>query len=86
MTLKVRDPIDWPIKQAKYKALSSEALEKKIEKRTASKKFWYGVLRAVERFETFHDHEDQIPFEVQKEFGHHVAKLCVMERIFTDVK
>jgi hypothetical protein len=82
MALKPHNPIDWPTKHAKYEALDRDALMKKIEKRTARKKFWYGVLRAVERFETFHDHEDDIPFQVQKEFGHHVAKLMEMERIF----
>jgi hypothetical protein len=86
MSFKDRKPIDWPTKQAKYEALDHDALMKKIEKRTARKKLWYGVLRAVERFETFHDHEDDIPFIVQKEFGHHVAKLSEMERIFNGVK
>jgi hypothetical protein len=78
--LKVRNPI---AKQAKYQALSSNTLAHKIEKRTASKKFWYGVLRAVERFVPRPRRPDSLP---SAEGIRPPRREAMRERIFTDVK
>ncbi len=84
MALKARTTTNWEAKQAKYKALkikNIDKLEEKIAKRTACKDWWYGVLKAVQRFENFKESEDKIPFDVQMEHGHHSAKLHVMKLI-----
>ena len=81
---KARTAIDWQVKEAKYRALKisdSDKLVKKIAKRVARKDVWYGILKAVQRYENFKESEDHIPFDVEKEFGHHVSKLHVMESI-----
>jgi len=84
MVHKERNPIDWSVKQAKYKDLKAnnkDKFMKKIAKLSARKELWYGILRAVQRFENFHDNEDEIPQIVQREFAHHISKLQVMDQI-----
>ncbi len=84
MVNKERNPIDWSVKQPKYrdlKANNKDKFLKKIAKLAARKDIWYGILKAVQRFENFNDSEDDIPQIVQKEYAHHLSKLQVMEQI-----
>ena len=84
MLNKERNPIDWSVKQPKYqdlKANNNDKFFKKIAKLAARKDLWYGILKAVQRFENFNDSEQDIPWIVRKEFAHHLSKLQVTEQI-----
>jgi hypothetical protein len=81
---KERKPIDFAAKEAKYKALKIRDHSKflsKVKEFTARKNLWYAVYKACNRFENFKDSEEETPWLVSKEHGHHVIKWQIVDKI-----
>ncbi len=61
MLYRDRKPINFDAKKAKYRAPKVQDYPKRlseIAKLNACKNAWWAVLKAVQRFENFKDHED----------------------------